>query len=94
MENEGAETGTRAMNAIFFDAAHGLENGSIALHDVLRRQGLMKHIHMLDEAVYLRKDRVKEIDRAWQTYPELWYDEFISANLDRWKKEAGIEDLW
>ena len=81
-----------AINAIFFDAAHGLENGTIALHEVLRRQGLMKHIHLLDESVFLRDDQVLEIDRAWEMYPELCDDEFVKANLAAWKKEAGIED--
>lgn len=80
-----------AINTIFFDAAHGLENATMALHEVLRRQGLMKCIHMLDESIFLRDDQSVEIDRAWEMYSHLCDDEFIKENIDKWKKEAGIE---
>jgi hypothetical protein len=54
------------------------------LHEVLPRQGLLKNILCLDPSEGLGKGQIAEIDRVYQTYPDLNDDEFVRANLDRW----------
>lgn len=80
------------LNYVAFNVAEDMKNATMSLHEILHRQGLMKHIHMLDESLTLTEIQSQEIDRAIEMYPHLMDDDFIKENLADWKKELGIED--
>lgn len=71
-------------NAAFFDAANRYRGCIAGLHEVLRRQGLLKGIWCLDEKEQLSSGQLSEIDRVYAAYPHLNDDEFVSAHLDDW----------
>ncbi|MEN8156262.1 MAG: dihydrodipicolinate synthase family protein [Bacteroidota bacterium] len=71
-------------NAAFFDAANDFKGCITGLHEVLRRQGLMKGIWTLNQQETLSPGQMAEIDRIYDAYPELNDDSFIRENLERW----------
>jgi len=71
-------------NAAFFDAANGFQGCIAGLHEVLRRQGLLKGIWCLDEKEMLSPGQLTEIDRIYSAYPHLNDDDFIAEHLDTW----------
>lgn len=73
-------------NAAFFDTANGFKGCIAGLHEVLRRQGLMKGIWCLNPDETMSKGQKEEIDRVYRMYPHLNDDEFVRANLDKWLK--------
>lgn len=73
-------------NAAFFDTANGFKGCIAGLHEVLRRQGLMKGIWCLNPDETMSKGQKEEIDRVYKMYPHLNDDEFVRANLDKWLK--------
>ncbi len=78
----GAET-TDANGAIF-DAANGFRGCIPGIHEVLRRQGLLRGRWCLDPREELSPGQMGEIDRVLRAYPRLADDAFVKANLDRW----------
>ena len=73
-------------NSAFFDTANGFAGCIAGMHEVLRRQGLMRGIWCLDPAEGLSPGQAEEIDRVYRMYPHLNDDAFVSAFLE---KEAG-----
>lgn len=73
-------------NAAFFDAANDFAGCIPGIHEVLRRQGLMKGIWCLDSRQQLSPGQNEEIDRIYRAYPEMNDDSFVRENLDRWLK--------
>ncbi|CAA9399433.1 MAG: Dihydrodipicolinate synthase family protein RB7999 [uncultured Phycisphaerae bacterium] len=71
-------------NAAFFDAAHGFAGCIAGLHEVLRRQGLLEGIWLLDEHETLSPGQAAEIDRVYRAYPHLNDDAFVAEHLDAW----------
>jgi hypothetical protein len=71
-------------NAAFFDAAHGFAGCIAGLHEVLRRQGLLKGTWCLDQSETLSPGQAEEIDRVYRDYPHLNDDEFVAAHRDKW----------
>ena len=71
-------------NAAFFDPAHGFKGCISGIHEVLRRQGLMKNILCLSEHECLSPGQSGEIDRIYDSYPDLNDDEFVRENLEKW----------
>ena len=71
-------------NAAFFDAANNFAGCIAGIHEVLRRQGLLREIWCLNPAETLSPGQKEEIDRVYQSYPELNDDKFVKENLDRW----------
>ena len=72
-------------NAAFFDTANNFAGCIAGLHEVLRRQGLMKGIWCLNPNETVSPGQIEEIDRVYKMYPELNDDEFVKANLENWK---------
>ena len=58
-------------NAAFFDAANGFVGCIPGLHEVLRRQGLLKGLWCLDENETLSPGQNEEISRVFEAYPKL-----------------------
>lgn len=75
-------------NSAFFDTAHGFAGCIAGLHEVLRRQGLMKNILCLDPDETLSVGQLEEIDRVYSAYPSLNDDAFVAANIEEWKKRV------
>lgn len=71
-------------NAAFFDTAHKFSGCIPGVHEVLRRQGLLKGIWCLNPQETLSPGQAEEIERVYKAYPELSDDTFVKENLDRW----------
>ena len=71
-------------NAALFDVRHAFAGCIAGIHEVLRRQGLMRGTWCLDPAEGLSPGQSDEIDRVLRAYPALTDDEFVAAHLDRW----------
>lgn len=71
-------------NGVIFDARHGFAGCIPGIHEILRRQGLLEHTLLLDEAEGLSPGQMEEIDRIWRAYPQLRDDEFVEEHRDRW----------
>ncbi len=73
-------------NGAIFDAAHGFAGCIPGIHEVLRRQGLLRGTWCLDPRERLSPAQAREIDRVTRSYPQLADDEFVRENLDRWMR--------
>jgi dihydrodipicolinate synthase/N-acetylneuraminate lyase len=71
-------------NGAIFDAAHAFAGCIPGIHEVLRRQGLLRGTWCLDANEQLSPGQSEEIDRILRSYPELVDDEFVADNLTRW----------
>jgi dihydrodipicolinate synthase/N-acetylneuraminate lyase len=71
-------------NAVVFDAANDFAGCIPGIHEVLRRQGLMRFSHCLDANDGLSPGQSEEIDRVYREYPWLTDDEFVREHLDEW----------
>jgi hypothetical protein len=71
-------------NAAFFDAANCYAGCIPGLHEVLRRQGLLKGIWCLDPKEGLSRGQQEEIGRVCRAYPHLNDDDFVSEHRDEW----------
>lgn len=71
-------------NAAFFDVANNFSGVIAGIHEVLRRQGLLKGIWTLNPEETLSPGQKEEIDRVYKAYPSLNDDAFVRQNLDKW----------
>ncbi len=72
-------------NSAFFDTAHNFKGCIAGLHEILRRQGLMRNIYCLNPDETLSEGQLDELDRVCGMYPHLNDDEFVRDNLEKWK---------
>ena len=71
-------------NGALFDARHDFAGSIAGIHEVLRRQGLLRGVWCLNPRECLSPGQADEIDRVTRSYPTLTDDEFVAANLDAW----------
>jgi len=71
-------------NAAFFDAANRFHGCIAGIHEVLRRQGLLRGRWCLDPNEDLSPGQMDEIGRVYASYPHLNDDEFVRERLDQW----------
>jgi dihydrodipicolinate synthase/N-acetylneuraminate lyase len=71
-------------NGAIFDARHGFAGCIPGIHEVLRRQGLLRGTWCLDPAEVLSPGQAAEIDRVTAAYPGLTDDAFVREHLDEW----------
>lgn len=71
-------------NAAFFDAANSYSGCIPGIHEVLRRQGLLRGTWCLNPNENLSPGQVAEIDRVYAAYPFLNDDAFVAAHRDEW----------
>ena len=64
-------------NAAFFDVAHQFRGCIAGIHEVLRRQGLMRGTWCLNPKETLSPGQAEEIDRVHRMYPALNDDAFV-----------------
>lgn len=70
-------------NAVVFDAAHNFAGCIPGIHEVLRRQGLMKGTWCLNPNEVLSEGQSEELDRIVRMYPHLLDDSFVKEFLKR-----------
>ena len=71
-------------NGAIFDVAHGFRGCIPGIHEILRRQGLLRGTWCLDPHEQLSPGQAEEIDRVCRAYPGLDDDAFVAEHLDRW----------
>ena len=71
-------------NGATFDAANGFAGCLSGIHEVLRRQGLLRGTWCLDRSQSLSRGQLGEIDRVLDAYPRLQDDSFVRRHLDEW----------
>ena len=71
-------------NAAFFDPSHGYAGCIAGIHEVLRRQGLLEGVWLLNPRETLSPGQAEEIDRVYNAYPHLNDDTFVAEHLDEW----------
>jgi dihydrodipicolinate synthase/N-acetylneuraminate lyase len=72
------------MNAAIFDAANNFAGCLPGIHEVLRRQGLLRTTACLDPHEELSAGQAAEIMRVTRAYPWLVDDAFVAGNKSRW----------
>ncbi|TNF19746.1 MAG: dihydrodipicolinate synthase family protein [Rhodobacteraceae bacterium] len=75
---------TTDANGVLFDAANDFQGCIACLHEVLRRQGLMRGTWCLDPGETMGPGQMAELERLLRDYPELTDDAFVAQNLERW----------
>ena len=71
-------------NAVIFDAANAFAGCIPGIHEVLRRQGLLRGTWCLDPHEEMSRGQAAEIDRVLRAYPELTDDRFVEDRLEGW----------
>ena len=71
-------------NGAIFDYAGNFRGCIPGIHEVLRRQGLLKSVRCLREDDVLSPNQAAEIDRVCRAYPHLADDQFVAEHLDAW----------
>lgn len=71
-------------NAAFFDVANGFAGCIAGIHEVLRRQGLLEGVWLLDPQEGLSAGQSEEIERVLRAYPHLHDAAFVQEGLERW----------
>jgi hypothetical protein len=79
---EGAEL-TDANSAVF-DSSNRFAGCIPGIHEVLRRQGLLRGTWTLDPRETLSAGQVDELDRVMASYPWLTDDAFVAEHRERW----------
>ncbi len=69
-------------NGVIFDAAHNFAGCIPGIHEILRRQGLLKGIWCLNPEEVLSPGQAEEIDRIYAMYPHLNDDAFVQEYLN------------
>ena len=77
------------VNSAFFDSRNNFAGVIAGMHEVLRRQGLIKGIWCLDPDEGLGAGQAEEIDRVYKMYPELNDDAFVAEFLKKDKAVYG-----
>ena len=71
-------------NGALFDVRNGFAGCIAGCHEVLRRQGLLENLVLLDPHESLGPGQSEEIDRVIGAYPHLTDDVFVAENRERW----------
>lgn len=71
------------MNAAIFDPSHRFHGCIPGIHEVLRRQGILRGLWTLNPEEKLSEGQLEEIDRVIKAYPHLVDDTFVGEWLAR-----------
>lgn len=71
-------------NGAVFDVRHDFAGCLPGIHEVLRRQGLLRGTWCLDARLRLADGQAAELDRVARRYPELTDDAFVAEHRDDW----------
>lgn len=70
-------------NGAIFDVRNSFKGCISGIHEILRRQGLIKGIWCINKEETLSKGQAEELDRIYKAYPELNDDEFVKDFLKK-----------
>jgi len=79
---------TTDVNAVLFDVANDFHGCIPGIHEVLRRQGLMKGTWCLNPQEVLSAGQYEELTRIYEDYPALNDDDFVKEFLKKYKTPA------
>ena len=71
-------------NGAIFDSLNGFAGCIPGIHEVLRRQGLLRGIWTLDSRETLSPRQADELDRVMAAYPWLNDDAFVAEHRESW----------
>ncbi len=71
-------------NGVIFDVANQFRGCIPGVHEILRRQGLLRGRWCLAPEEELSPGQLSAIDRVCKAYPHLADDEFVREHLDDW----------
>jgi dihydrodipicolinate synthase/N-acetylneuraminate lyase len=71
-------------NGAIFDATNGFRGCIPGIHEVLRRQGLLRGRWCLDRQEELSPGQLQQIERVRRAYPHLADDGFVRERLEGW----------
>lgn len=74
-------------NEAFFDSANQFKGVIAGIHEVLKRQGILKGLWCLDPKENLSPGQSEEISRVYSDYPELNDDDFVETYLKEWMRD-------
>ena len=77
---------TTDINAVVFDAKNSFHGCIPGIHEILRRQGLLKGDWCLNPKEQLSAGQMGEIDRIYHTYPGFNDDQFVNTFLGEKEK--------
>lgn len=77
---------TTDINAVVFDAKNSFHGCIPGIHEILRRQGLLKGDWCLNPKEQLSAGQMEEIDRIYHAYPEFTDDQFVKTFLGEKEK--------
>jgi dihydrodipicolinate synthase/N-acetylneuraminate lyase len=75
---------TTDANGAIFDATNRFRGCIPGIHEILRRQGLLRGRWCLDPKEALSPGQLRDIDRVCGAYPHLTDDAFVRERLDGW----------
>ncbi|MBM2615068.1 dihydrodipicolinate synthase family protein [Actinoplanes sp. LDG1-06] len=78
-------------NAAVFDVAGHFAGSVAGIHEVLRRQGLLDEVRLLDPLETLSPGQSGELDRVMAAYPHLTDDAFVAEHRARWLRGRPVE---
>lgn len=70
------------MNAAIFDVTNNFKGSIAGIHEVLRRQGLLKGIWCLNPKEKLSEDQIVEIERVISQYKKWVDDDYVKEFID------------
>ncbi|WP_109530843.1 dihydrodipicolinate synthase family protein [Nocardia aurea] len=71
-------------NGAVFDVANDFAGSVAGIHEVLRRQGLLDEVRLLDPGESLSPGQAAELDRVISAYPQLTDDEYVTRRSAAW----------
>jgi len=71
-------------NGAIFDVANGFKGCVVGVHEILRRQGLLEGVWLLDPDEGLSPGQSEEIDRVIDAYPHLNDNAFVAEHREEW----------
>jgi len=74
------------INAVIFDAKNSFHGCIPGIHEILRRQGILKGRWCLNTHEELSVGQMEEIDRIYNSYPSYNDDKFVKNFLETGKK--------
>lgn len=75
-------------NAAIFDPSHQFRGCISGIHEVLRKQGLLRGIWCLNPEEKLSPGQLEEINRVCEDYPWLTDDRFVAEHLNQFLSES------
>jgi len=74
------------MNGALFDVANNFRGSISGIHEILRRQGLMKGIWCLNPREKLSEGQLEELDRVTDQYKQWTDDDYVKQFIDTDKR--------